>query len=91
MPRNASPVEPTTMAAVPFAGQRRPGPLRIVRPINQPAEAHRRMPDSGVAAGHGPVEVRMDMFCPAVAQEPVPRCAAATGQRLGPEPSIGRE
>ena len=89
--RDAAPVETPAMTASPLAGQRRPGPLRIVRPVSQAPESHQESANSGIAAGHDAVEIGVYVVGPAFAQQLI-RCGATeTAQRLGAEPSIGGE
>lgn len=42
--RHTATIEAATMAACAFTREGRPGPLRIVGPIDDPSEAHRQAP-----------------------------------------------
>ena len=59
---NAPSVETTAVPACAFTRQRRPGPLRVVRPVYDPAEPHQEGWRLGITSRRHPVEVRMHMI-----------------------------
>ena len=72
------PVETPAVTTRALARQRRPGPLRIVCPIDQPPEPHQGRVRSRMATRHDPVEIGVHMSGPAVAHQRIRRGAAET-------------
>ena len=89
--RQSAPVESPTVTTRALARQRRPGPLRIVSPVDQSPEPHQEGVRSRIAARHDPFEIGMHVFSPAFAYQRIRRGAAEPRQRLGAKPGIGRE
>ena len=86
-----APVEAPAVTTRALARQGRPGPLRIVCPVDQPPEPHQERARSRMAARHNPVEIGVHMIGPAFAHQRIRRGAAEARQRLGAKPGIGRE
>ena len=89
--RKPAPVEAPAVTARSLARQGRPGPLRVVCPVDQPPEPHQERARSRMAARHHPVEPGMHVIGPAFAHQRIRRGAAEARQRLGAKPGIGRE
>lgn len=63
--RQSTPIEALTVTTRALARQGRPGPLRIVSPVDQSPEPHQESARSRIAARHDPVEdgYRRDKTC----------------------------
>ena len=79
---NAAPVETSAVTARALAGKWHPGPVRIVRPVNQSPEPHRESESSGISARHDSVEIGVDVIGPDFAQQHV-RHGTCDSRRLG--------
>ena len=89
--RKPAPIEAPAVTARSLARQGRPGPLRVVCPVDQPPEPHQERARSRIAARHHPVETGMHVIGPAFAHQQIRRGAAEARQRLGAKPGIRRE